>query len=205
MPTPERTSLAAIVDAGRALLDEGGPDALTMQAVAARVGVRAPSLYKRVRNREHLLGLVVDAVAVELGDRLAQADAPVAASADASTRAAARVGALARALRAWALANPAAYGLLFAAPERDLGSMGALRAASGSVLDVAADLVGPDRALPFARTVTAWATGFLAMELGGGFRLGEGVDEAFDFGVELLAGAGAGAAGAAARTAGSAS
>ncbi|MDF2575814.1 MAG: TetR family transcriptional regulator, partial [Agromyces sp.] len=47
MPTPERTTLAEIVRAGRDQLESGGPDGLTMQAVALRVGVRAPSLYKR--------------------------------------------------------------------------------------------------------------------------------------------------------------
>lgn len=194
MPTPERTSVDAIVATGRELLADGGIDALTMQAVAARVGVRAPSLYKRVRNREHLVGLVVDAIALELGARLASAIAEPAApepdgsATDAPTRAATRMGALARALRDWALANPAAYGLLFTAPERGLASLGAVQASSESVLAVAADLVGPDRALPFARTVTAWATGFLAMELGGGFRLGEGVDEAFEFGIDVLVG-----------------
>ncbi|QEO13323.1 TetR/AcrR family transcriptional regulator [Agromyces intestinalis] len=188
MPTPERTSLDRMVRAGRALVDDGGVDALTMQAVAARVGVRAPSLYKRVRNREHLVGLVVDDVAHELTQRLAAASAavrgePEAVEGDPS----ARLSTLARALREWATANPAAFGLLFIEPERDLGSEAALRDASRAVVDVAEAIVGPDDALPFARTVTAWASGFLAMELGGRFRLGPGVDEAYEYGIGVLA------------------
>ena len=61
MPTPDRTSLAEIVDAGRGILESAGPSKLTMQAVAERVGVRAPSLYKRVRDRDALLELVAAA------------------------------------------------------------------------------------------------------------------------------------------------
>ena len=70
MPTPERTSLAAIVDAGRDILETAGPTGLTMQAVAERVGVRAPSLYKRIRDRDALLTAVAEASADALTSRL---------------------------------------------------------------------------------------------------------------------------------------
>ena len=38
-----------------------------------------------------------------------------------------------------------------------------------------------------ARTVTAWASGFIAMELAGQFRFDGDVDHAFEFGVDRLA------------------
>ena len=73
MPTPDRTSLEAIVLAGRELLESDGLDGLTMQSVAQRVGVRAPSLYKRVRNRDELVALIADATLRELGSRIHEA------------------------------------------------------------------------------------------------------------------------------------
>src|ERR1700712_1713272 len=70
MPAPARTGRDQIVAVGGQLLEEGGPDAVTMQAVAQRVGVRAPSLYKHVRNRNDLLADLVAANLVELTDRM---------------------------------------------------------------------------------------------------------------------------------------
>ncbi|MGW4157930.1 TetR/AcrR family transcriptional regulator, partial [Micromonospora chersina] len=66
MPTPERTSLDAIVEAARTIVESQGLAHLTMQAVAERVGVRAPSLYKRVRNRDALVQLVTEATLLDL-------------------------------------------------------------------------------------------------------------------------------------------
>ena len=70
MPTPDRTSLDAILLAARELLETDGPAGLTMAAVAARVGVRAPSLYKRVENREALLRSVAEATLTEVREAM---------------------------------------------------------------------------------------------------------------------------------------
>ena len=64
-----------------------------------------------------------------------------------------------------------------------------LEATSAPLFAVAAQLVGPDQALEAARMVTAWATGFLTMELAGAFRLGGDVDAAFEYGLTRLAAA----------------
>ena len=58
MPTPAHTSLDAIVRSGRAIIETEGLAGLTMQRVADAVGVRPPSLYKRVRNRGALVRLI---------------------------------------------------------------------------------------------------------------------------------------------------
>ena len=48
---------------------------------------------------------------------------------------------------------------------------------------------GPEHALEAARTVVAWAHGFITMELAGAFSLGGDIDRAYAFGIERLAAA----------------
>ena len=75
MPAPARTSIDAIVRAAADLLEADGPAGMSMQAVGARVGVRAPSLYKHVSGRGALVRLVAEDAARDLGERL-DASAP---------------------------------------------------------------------------------------------------------------------------------
>ncbi|MCK2030768.1 TetR/AcrR family transcriptional regulator [Microbacterium galbinum] len=184
MPAPERTSTEAIVAAGRAILEESGPASLTMQAVATRVGVRAPSLYKRVRDRDALLTAVAEAAIDELGSRLADSDSD-SASGTGTGNSGADLTKLAEVYRAFAHEHPESFRLMFTAS----APVDALHRASEPVLRAAAALVGEADALDAARLFTAWATGFLQMELSGVFRLGGDVGRAFDYGLRrLLAG-----------------
>lgn len=180
-PTPARTSLVRIVAAARVLLEEEGLEAVTMATVAARVGVRPPSLYKHVRDRAALLDAVATDAAEELGRVLAQAAATAGEVPEA------RVVALAHAYRAFARRAPRAASILFA----DLGPgtgapVGVAAAAAGPVVEAARGLVGPDEALSAARVLTSFAYGFTSMEGAGAFRLGGSVDDAFRLGVEVL-------------------
>lgn len=192
MPAPERTSTDAIVAAGRAILEESGPASLTMQAVATRVGVRAPSLYKRVRDRDALLTAVAEAAIDELGSRLADSAAGADTGTDTGTdtdtdtdKAGTDLTNLAEIYRAFAHEHPESFRLMFTAS----APVDALHRASEPVLRAAAALVGEADALDAARLFTAWATGFLQMELSGAFRLGGDVGRAFDYGLRrLLAG-----------------
>ena len=58
--------------------------------------------------------------------------------------------------------------------------------ASGAVLRTAAALAGSENELEAARTVVAWANGFVSMELSGAFRLGGDVDRSFAYGIDRL-------------------
>ena len=57
-------------------------------------------------------------------------------------------------------------------------------------------MVGPERTLEAARLMTAFAHGFVSMELAGQFRFGGDVDEAYRYGVDVLVDALAGRSGA---------
>lgn len=168
MPTPERTSIEEIVAAGRDILEVAGPSGLTMQAVAERVGVRAPSLYKRVRDRDALHAAVAEASIDELTARLEAAGEDLAA--------------LAHAYRDFAHQHPEGFRLMFtvAAPHD------ALERSAVPLIRATSALVGEEDALDAARLFTAWATGFLQMELSGAFRLGGDVDRAFEYGLSRL-------------------
>lgn len=190
MPTPDRTSLTEIIASGRSILEESGPAGLTMQAVAARCGVRAPSLYKRIRDRDALLSAVAAAVVDDLAARLeSTAKLHSADETGGNTGKVIRgmqthraLEALADAYRAFAHEQPEGFRLMFtASPPLD-----ALDQAANPVVTASADLVGTADALHAARLFTAWATGFLQMELTGAFRLGGGVDDAFSYGIRHL-------------------
>jgi len=168
MPTPERTTTAEIIAAGRDLLEEAGLAGLTMQSVALRVGVRAPSLYKRVRDRDALIAAVAEATVADLTDRLEASDRSLEG--------------LARVYRAFAHDRPEGFRLMFGAtaPQESLDRAGLM------IVHSAGELAGEAHALDAARLVTAWVTGFIHMELAGAFRLGGDVDVAFDYGLTAL-------------------
>lgn len=60
-----------IVAAALELLDEEGMDALTVRALAARLDVRAPTLYWHVHNKQELLDEMATAVMRQVTDALA--------------------------------------------------------------------------------------------------------------------------------------
>ena len=149
-----------------------------MQTVAERVGVRAPSLYKHVRDRGELLSLVVAASVDDLAERMAATEVEPDARR--------RIVAQAQALRRFAHDRPVGFALVFGAhgaPRPDAAS--SARSVT-PLLDAVTALVGPEHALDAARLLTAWANGFITMELGGAFQLGDDVDAAWSWGLERI-------------------
>lgn len=98
-----------IVDVARAMLDEEGLDALSMRAIAARLGVRAPSLYKHLPDKQAILDVLVADLLRENGDVLRAA----------ITGAEDPVGAIFAAFRTWALEHPQRYALVMGGPLDD--------------------------------------------------------------------------------------
>jgi len=178
-PARARTSRDAILVAARQILETDGLDGVTMQAVADRVGVRAPSLYKHVTDRAALLQAVTDAVMAELVASLA-IPRP---SPDPRTD----LRRVARRYRSFVRADPAGYGLLFARPGTGGSIDEAALADLGRPIVVAtARLAGERDALANARTIVSWAHGFVSMELAGAFRLGGDLDAAYAEGIEVI-------------------
>ena len=179
MPTPARTSVESIVKMARLVLEAEGLEGLTMHRVASEVGVRPPSLYKHVRNRADLIRMVTEDVARQLATIVERAASTGDPASD--------LRAIARSFRAFAHAHPDAYGLIFGPmPDVWRAAPDTLATATEALIRSTAALAGPAQALEAARTLVAWAHGFVAMEAAGAFRMGGDVNEAFEFGMERI-------------------
>jgi len=177
-PAPARTSTEAIVAAARRILEADGPDAATMRSVAEAVGVKGPSLYKRVPDRAALLRAIADSVVADLGRTMSRATETGDPRAD--------LRAAAVAYRVFVQSNPNGYRLLFTDLADGNPDAASLAALGGPVVNAMTRLVGPSGALEAARTFVAWAHGFVSMELAGAFRLGGDLDSAYAFGIEAI-------------------
>ena len=103
---------AEIVATARALLAAG--EELSLRAIAARMGITAPALYRYVASYQEL----VDLVAFEVDKAATETFAEAAATQDEDDPAA-RLLAAAVAFRRWALGNQREFGLVFANPIAD--------------------------------------------------------------------------------------
>lgn len=103
-----------IVRASRELLAEGAE--LSLRAVAAKMGLTAPALYRYVASYQEL----VDLVAFEV-DKAATETFAAAAEELPADDYAGRLVASATEFRMWALANPREFGIVFANPVADAG------------------------------------------------------------------------------------
>jgi AcrR family transcriptional regulator len=163
-----------VVAAAMELADEVGLDKLTLAALAVRLGVRQPSLYKHVASLDALQRLISMESKVEAADVLAQA-AIGRARDDALI-------AIAWAWRAWALDHPGRYQAAQrgAAPgdaehqevaRRSIGVVGAV--IDGYGLD-------GDDAIDAVRAYRSALHGFVALEADHGFAFPNDVERSFD-------------------------
>lgn len=169
-PLPRRDQ---IVGAALELLETHGPEGLTMRAVAAVVGIKAPSLYKHFPDKEELeTALIAEAfrqVATVFSEAIEGSSEPLAD--------------LARAYRQWAKEHPHLYRLMTHKPlRRELLPEGLEASAARPLVQA----VGGDPDL--ARAAWALAHGLTSLELAGRFPPDADVDAAWRTGVVALQG-----------------
>ncbi|WP_427172736.1 TetR/AcrR family transcriptional regulator [Arthrobacter sp. 92] len=104
-------TIADIIRLGREHLALHGAAALSLRAVARDLGVVSSAVYRYVDNRDELLTLLLIDAYGELGDAV---DDALGREADDDFPG--RFRALGRAVRRWALREPARYALLFGSP-----------------------------------------------------------------------------------------
>jgi AcrR family transcriptional regulator len=161
-----------IIAAAREILEAEGPAALTMRAIAARIGIRAPSLYKHFPDKA---ALEVALVAVGLAETAETFEAAIRNADDA-------VSVLARAYRAWALEHPHLYRLMNDRPLPRERLPEGLEARAARPL---VEATGGD--LTMARAVWGLAHGLTSLELASRFPAGADVDAAWAAGTSALA------------------
>jgi AcrR family transcriptional regulator len=160
-----------IVNTARDLLEEEGLDALSMRNLAARLGIRAPSLYKHFPSKEALEAALISVGFKEQG---ALFDAALEASTE-------PLVAMAEAYRAFAHRHPHLYRLMYdRSLERSLLVPGSEESAVAPALRAA----GHDRDL--ARAAWAFAHGMTILELNRRFPGDADLDAAWQRGIVAL-------------------
>lgn len=163
-----------------ALADEVGLASLTLAALAGRLGVQPPSLYKHIAGQDALHRTI----AVRAGAELAEVmrDAAVGRSGVDAVRA------IAHAYRRWAHAHPGRYPATLAAPSPDDPEALAVATRAVAVLQQALRGFGldGDDEIDAIRALRSALHGFISLEAAGGFGLPADVDRSFDRLVDAL-------------------
>jgi AcrR family transcriptional regulator len=152
-----------IVATARSLLEDEGPDALSMRRIADALGIKAPSLYKHLPDKRALEAALISDAFDELSGVFADVHG---------------LAAVAAAYRGYARAHPHAYRLMTAgALDRERLEPGVEdRAAAALVAAVSGDE-------HVARAAWAFAHGMTILELDGRFPPGADLDAAWAAGI----------------------
>lgn len=151
----------ALIDAAADLLDAGGPEAVTLREVGARVGVSRNAPYRHFDDKESLLTAVV----TEAWDRIAEGLHAVR-SMDATPQTRLRHALLAH--LEVSRTRPHLYRMLFSTPGGDPGAL--VRAASRAqdeFLGIVAAVVGADDARHYGALLLTGAHGIAGIEMAG--------------------------------------
>jgi AcrR family transcriptional regulator len=162
-----------VIEEAERLIDEVGLPRLRQADLAARLGVRQPSLYKHIQSSDGL----VRSIAIRAKNELAY----VLARAAVGRERADALNSISNAYRAWALEHPGRYATLQnAVTAGDIEG----EAASLSVLEVVTDVLAgyelaDDDAIDAARMLRSALHGFITLESSGGFGLPVNIDRSF--------------------------
>lgn len=173
MPRAGLTPQTVVHEAAR-LADEVGYDRLTLAALAGRLGVALPSLYKHVKGADALNQKLAALATAEI--------ATVLTSAAAGRAGGDALRAVAAAYREYAHRHPGRYPATQRAPDpADPDHLAAAERAVGAIYAILRgyDLSGDD-AVDATRMFRAAVHGFVTLEANGGFGLPRDIDRSFD-------------------------
>jgi AcrR family transcriptional regulator len=154
MARPAQIDRAAVLRTSLQIADEEGLQAVTMGAVAKRLGVTPMALYRHVANKADLLDGLVESLLTEfaLPDPALPADE--------------RLGALGDAIRATARRHPDVFALLLRLPASTPAALHVREAIYAALRDAG---VPEDEVAPTERLLSTMVLGFAVSEAGGRF------------------------------------
>jgi AcrR family transcriptional regulator len=168
-PSPRQRQILA---AARELLEQEGAEGMSMRRLADRLGIRAPSLYKHVPDKQALEAAIISDAFAELA---ARSEAAVQTAPDD------RLGAIAAAYRAYAREHPHLYRLMTGGPlPRERLVPGVEERAAQPLVDAL------DGDADLARAAWSLAHGLTILELDGRFPPGADVDAAWVAGLGAI-------------------
>jgi len=152
---------SALVRAASELLDEGGPDAVTLRAVGARAGVSRGAPYGHFEDKAHLLTQLAVNAWNSVADRVEQLRA------DSDAGPSARLERALMTLIELGRRQPHVYGLMFSTPADDPEAAAAATRLENQFLTIVAGLVGESDARRYGALLMSSAHGIAGLELSG--------------------------------------
>jgi AcrR family transcriptional regulator len=166
---------ARVVAEGAALADEVGITNVTLAAIAARLGVKVPSLYKHIDSLDALHQAIAVTAREQLTDVLSEA-------------ASGGLNGLAEGYLGWARRHPGLYPATLRAPDpSDAADVATSERAVAVIYGLLSNRgLTDERAIDATRLMRATLHGFVALEAAGGFGLPRDVDRSVAVAVTAL-------------------
>jgi len=158
MPYPAQIDRDTILTTARDLIEAKGLDALTLRTVATALGVKAPSLYRHVKNKDAMLLAINEMTTRELFDVLSKAD-------DYTSSLTERLVSIAIAYRQYAHDHPVCYELAMSSRKEIQPSQELKVQLILPLQAIFADLTNDGDSLPSLRGAVAFLHGWVSLEI----------------------------------------
>ena len=173
MPYPAQIDRDIIITTARDLIEAKGRDAITLRAVASALGVKAPSLYRHVKNKDAMLLAINEMTIRELFATLNDAD-------DSSASLTERLVNIARTYRQYAHDHPVCYELAMSSRPEIKPSVELQVELILPLQALLADLTNEEDSLPSLRGVSAFLHGWVSLEINQQLQRGGDLDAHFE-------------------------
>ena len=174
-PYPVQTDRETIIKTARTLIERGGLDNLSLGSVAAKLGIKAPSLYRHIESKGALLYAVIEDTYQDLFKAYEDAIA------NASDNPEEQLVSLARTQHEFAHANPNAYMLAYEVKDPEVRADPNMLLQQAIILQkIMAKISGEEKSLTALRGLLAIGHGFIILELNGQFQRGGDLSLTFE-------------------------